>query len=192
MDPRELTTQRTQLRPFLLADAEELLPVFRDAEVRRYLLDDVLVTTAWVEDEIASSQQRFAHFGTGLWAVRLPVRLPVRPADRPADRATIVGFVGFREFRDPPELQLIYGLLPECWGKGLATEVTARVCDYAFRQLGRERITATTDLPNRASARVLRHLGMELVGTSNDGGAGMAHFAIDRDHWCARSLEAES
>jgi len=180
MHPRELTTQRTLLRPFLLADAPELLPVFRDADVRRYLLDDVLVSPAWVEDEIASSQQRFARFGTGLWTVRL--------AERPA----IVGFVGFREFLDPPELQLIYGLLPECWGKGLATEVTARVCDYAFRNLGRDRICATTDLPNRASSRVLRHLGMELVGTSDDGASGTAHFAIDRDTWCARGEGATS
>lgn len=176
--PLELTTQRTVLQPFTLADADELLPVFRDPDVRAFLLDDVLVPPQWVEDEIARSEQRFARFGTGLWAVRL--------RGQPA----IVGFVGFREFLAPPELQLIYGLLPACWGKGLATEVTARVCDYAFRQLERDEITATTDLPNRASSRVLQHLGMRLVRTEDDGGSGTAHFAIDRDTWCARSQDA--
>lgn len=175
-----LTTERTVLTPFAVADAPALLAVFRDPDVRAFLLDDVLVGPAWIEAEVAASEQRFARFGTGLWSVRLTTE----PA--------ILGFVGFREFLDPPELQLLYGLLPASWGKGLATEVTARVCDYALRELGRDRVTATTDLPNRASARVLRHLGMQVVRVSDEGDAGTAHFAIDRETWCARLQTAGS
>ena len=175
-----LTTERALLSPFVPADAPALLPVFRDPDVRAFLLDDVLVGPGWVEAEIAASEQRFARFGTGLWSVRLTAQ----PA--------IVGFVGFREFLDPLELQLLYGLLPACWGKGLATEVTTRVCDYALRELGRDCITATTDLPNHASARVLRRLGMQVVRIRDEGDAGTADFAIDRETWCARLSGAAS
>lgn len=168
-----LTTERTQLAPFTRSDARALLPVFRDKDVRAFLLDDVLVGPDWVEAEIAASEQRFERYGTGLWSVRLH------------DQTAIVGFVGCRQFLDPPELQLLYGLLPACWGKGLATEITTRVCDHALRELGRERITATTDLQNRASARVLRHLGMRVVRI-DDEGDGTAHFAVDRETWISR------
>lgn len=173
-----LRTSRTLLTPFAFADAEHLLTMFRDPQVRGYLLDDVVVSPAWVLQEIEQSRARFARGSGGLWSVRL------------GDRQDVVGFAGFREFFDPPELQLLYGLLPACWGGGLATEVTTRVCDFAFRQLGFDEITAATDLPNRASSRVLQRLGMQLVRTTDDGVAGTALFALERDAWLAREGDA--
>ncbi|HEX5052919.1 MAG TPA: GNAT family N-acetyltransferase [Planctomycetota bacterium] len=168
-----LTTERTLLAPFTLADADELLHVFRDPHVRRWLLDDVLVPEAWMHDEIRASDRRFARSGTGLWSVRLT-----------AD-GTIAGFVGFREPNGAAEPSLLYGLLPAHWGKGLALEITTRVCNHVFGELGHARIGAATDLPNTASSTLLRRLGMRHVATTGDGVAGTALFAIDRDEWLA-------
>jgi [ribosomal protein S5]-alanine N-acetyltransferase len=173
-----LRTQRTLLTPFVRASAESLLEMFRDPQVRGYLLDDVVVSPAWVQDEIEQSQERFARGSGGLWSVQLGAR------------PEVIGFAGFREFQDPPELQLLYGLLPAHWGSGLATEVTACVCDFAFRQLGFDEITAATDLPNRASSRVLQRLGMQLVRTTDAGPAGTALFALDREMWLRREGHA--
>lgn len=163
-----IASERTSLHPFATSDADELLGVFRDPEVRRYLLDDEIVSAAWVHDEIAASDRRFARSGTGLWSIRL------------GRNAAIIGFVGFREFFDPPQLQLLYGLLPEYWGKGLATEVAVRICDHAFRELGLLEISAATDSPNQASAKVLLRLEMKQVRTSDDG---TAFFVLTRDAW---------
>ncbi len=174
--PFDLTTERAVLRAFATDDAAELLRVFRDPDVRRGLLDDAVVSPEWVLDEIAASDARFARFGAGLWSVRL------------AHTPRIVGFAGFREFYDPPELQLLYGLLPAWQGRGLALEVTRRLCDVAFRELGFAEVTAATDLPNRASARLLGRLGMRLVRT--DGAAGTAWFAVDRATWLAHAADA--
>jgi RimJ/RimL family protein N-acetyltransferase len=167
-----LTTARTTLVPFALADAADLLRVFRDPDVRRWLLDDVFVSESWVLDEIRNSDRRFARSGAGLWSVRLT-------------DATVAGFVGFRDPDGPAEPSLLYGLLPEHQGKGLAIEITTRVCDHAFRELGRTRVTAVTDLPNTASAKLLRRLGMRHVATSDEGVAGTALFAIGRAEWLA-------
>lgn len=101
-----LRTQRTQLTPFAFAAAGSLLEMFRDPQVRGYLLDDVVVSPAWVQDEIEQSMERFARGSGGLWSVQL------------GGRPEVIGFVGFREFEDPPELQLLYGLLPAHWGGG--------------------------------------------------------------------------
>lgn len=167
----ELYSARAILRPFEQGDAAELLALFRDPEVRRYLLDDALVSNEWVMDEIRSSNERFAESGTGLWSISL------------ADEARIAGFVGFRDFFDPPQLQLLYGLLPGYWGRGLATEVAARICAEAFTTLGLDRVRAATDRPNAASSRVLERLGMTLVRNSAEGTAGTLFYELKREDW---------
>lgn len=157
-------------------DAESLLAVFRDPAVRRYLLDDSLVSLEWVRGEIASSAERFARMGAGLWAVRCP------------EATAIIGFVGFREFFDPPRLQLLYGLLPAYWGRGLATEAANRVCGYAFSELGFERIEAAMDSPNRSSIAVAERLGLLPLGISSH--ADTVFYGIDRDRWTKKVTSA--
>ena len=169
-----MKSERTTLRPFAAPDADELLTVFRDPGVRRYLLDDSLVSAEWVRDEIGSSDARFASSGTGLWSIRL------------TGAPSIIGFAGCRDFFDPPQLQLIYGLLPGLWGRGLATEVAARVCDHAFRELGFSQVSAAIDVPNEASARVLERLGMKMKETTDEGSYGTAFYVLDRLSWAAR------
>ena len=169
-----MASERTLLLPFSKADADELLTVFRDPKVRQYLLDDSMVSAEWVRDEIVASDARFASSGAGLWAIRL------------ADEPGIIGFVGFRDFFEPPQLQLLYALLPEHWGRGFATEVAHAVCGYAFDKLGFTEIVAATDIPNEASARVLLCLGMSLNRTTSDGPFGTAFYRLDRADWVAR------
>ncbi|MBM3774479.1 MAG: GNAT family N-acetyltransferase, partial [Acidobacteria bacterium] len=118
-----IRSERLMMCPVSEGDAESLLGVFRDPAVRRYLLDDSLVSLEWVRNEIASSDERFATVGAGLWAIRFVGFV---------ETTAVIGFVGFRGFFDPPRLQLLYGLLPEYWGRGLATEAAKRVCDHAF------------------------------------------------------------
>lgn len=133
--------------PVSEGDADSLLSVFQDPAVRRYLLDDSLVSLEWLRNEIASSDERFAGIGAGLWAIRF------------LDATAVIGFVGFRDFFDPPRLRLLYGLLPEYWGRGLATEAAKRLCDHAFSELGFARIEAAMDSPNTASIAVAGRLG---------------------------------
>jgi [ribosomal protein S5]-alanine N-acetyltransferase len=168
--PRDLAiaTARTILRPFIEADTDELVSVFHDPMVRRYLLDDQVMPVDWVKSEIAASRARFERDGTGLWALRL--------ARQPA----IIGFTGFREFFEPPQLQLLYGLLPQFWGRGLATETAAAVCDHAFRALRFEQIKAATDTANHASARVLLRLGMRPMRTTPEASGGTTFYVLER------------
>jgi ribosomal-protein-alanine N-acetyltransferase len=163
-----ITTARAILRPFADADTDELVAVFHDPMVRRYLLDDQVVPAEWVTAEIAASRERFERDGTGLWALRL--------TGRPA----IIGFTGFREFFEPPQLQLLYGLLPQFWGRGLATEAAAAVCDHAFRALRFEQLKAATDIANQASARVLLRLGMRPMRTTPEGSGGTTFYVLER------------
>jgi RimJ/RimL family protein N-acetyltransferase len=169
-----LRTARLELRPFGGEDVDELALVFTDPDVRRYLLDDMVVSREWVAGEIAASQARFAESGFGLW----------RLAEHARDG--IVGFVGFRPFFHPPEIQLLYGLLPSHWGRGYATEAAGAAIDYAFDVLGLEEIRAATDAPNSASIAVLTRLGMHERSRSADGARETVFFGVSASEWRGR------
>lgn len=168
-----ITTERLTLRPFAPEDGEELHALLTDPDVRRYLLDDVVVARSWVDEEIAASEDRFVELGHGLWSVRR------------SGEAHIVGFVGFRPFFHPPEIQLIYGLLPEAWGMGLATEAAAAVLHHAFAGAAFTEVIAATDAPNAASIRVLERLGFREWKRTDEGEAGTVFFRLRSEEWRA-------
>ena len=172
-----LETTRLTLRPFAPEDVDELHALFTDADVRRHLLDDTVVSREWLEEEVTSSQARFAESGSGLWTL----------IERAGE--AIVGFVGFRPFFDPPELQLLYGLLPSHWGRGFATEACEAAIDYVFGVLDFEDVRAATDVPNRASIAVLERLGMRERRRTTDGKHGTVFFQLLSSEWSGILIE---
>ena len=166
-----IRSERMMIRPVSERDAELLLAVFRDPAVRRYLLDDAVVSLEWVQNEIVSSDERFASSGAGLFTIRL------------IGTTDVIGFVGFRDFFDPPRLQLLYGLLPEYWGRGLATEAAKQVCDYAFGELNFARIEVAMDVPNERSIAVAERLGMSRLDGLVQRPEGTVFYGIERDRW---------
>jgi ribosomal-protein-alanine N-acetyltransferase len=164
-----VTTARLALTPFADDHVDALLDLFRDPHVRRYLLDDAIVSRAWVADEVQASRHRFATGSLGLYAAS---RLDAPPS--------LVGFAGFRPFYDPPVLQLVYGVAPAYVGRGLAREMAQAVIDLAFTVHGFAEVRASTDAPNHASARVLAHLGMKLVATEPGEPWPQLHFVLAR------------
>ncbi len=154
MIPFTLQTDRLTLTPFCDPDQPELHALFTDPDVRRYLLDDIVVEETWTARVVDQSGVMFRNLGYGLWAVR-------ETGHRP-----IIGFCGYWRFEDLPyPLQLIYGLLPAWWGRGLATEAARAGLDYGFGPVGFTDIIAATDVPNRASVRVMERLGMVYLET---------------------------
>src|SRR5262245_61569405 len=142
--------------------------MFRDDGVRRYLLDGVLVDRDWVLAEIEGSVRRFAEGGLGIF---LGVE---RNGDRP------IGFTGFRPFREPPVLELLYGLYPAFWGRGLATEMARAMLTLAFDRHGLDVVDTAVDAPNTASVRVLERLGFSVVAESPGAFGTTLHFRLAR------------
>ncbi len=146
-----LLSRRLRLDPLAVADIERLHDIWIDPQVRRHLFDDEVVTQTWLGEEVERSQESFATSGYGSWCVRR------------RGESRIVGFVGLRCFRGADEPQIYYGLDPQCWGEGFATEAVEAVTHLAFQHLGFTRLLAGTDEPNLASQRLLDRLGMDRV-----------------------------
>jgi len=169
----ELKTRRLILKPFAEDEVSQLLSLFRDAHVRLYLLDDQLVDEDWARAEVESSQARFSESSAGLWSLR----------ERSPFSGPIIGFAGFRPFFEPPQLQLLYGLSPQFWGRGYATEAAAAAIEYGFIRLGFDQIIAATDLPNQSSAAVMKRLGMKPLKTTDDGDTGTLFCRLHKCEW---------
>ena len=148
----ELTTKRLALRPFVAGDAEQLHELWTTAGVRRFLWDDEVIPPARTIAAIEQSQTLFRERGFGLWGAWL--------AQQPS---TLAGFGGLWPFREPPQLELLYGVAELEWGRGHATDIAHAVVAYCFAVLGMSSVGASTDVANVASIRVLEKLGAAFV-----------------------------
>lgn len=128
----ELETPRLALRPFAPEDVEDFHRVLTEPKVRRFLLDDSVVSRAWAEETIRRSTELFETAGYGLWAVR------------ERGSTSLAGFAGYWHFFAPPQVQLLYGIAPAHWSRGFASEAARAVIRHGFEQLGFEEIRAAT------------------------------------------------
>lgn len=164
----QIETRRLHLRPLEPADADALYVLWTDPDVRRFLFDDVIIARALVDDEIAASAQLMATHGYGLWSVR------------EGHAADLIGFCGYRFFHEPPQLQLLYGMAPAYWGRGLTTEAARAMIGYGFTINGFERIIASADAPNVASHRVMEKAGMRFAKRETVNGLDTVYYELAR------------
>lgn len=169
-----LRSARLLLSPCELADVPALHALWTDAQVRRWLWDDVVIPEAAARDVVRESLASFAERGFGQWALR------------DGEPGELFGAVGLRAFDEGREIELLYALHPSRWGAGLAAEAAAAVLDHAFRRLALPRIAARADAPNRASLRLLERLGMRCEGERPVQGRPTVHYAMEREAFLAR------
>ena len=93
------------------------------------------------------------------------------------------GFVGraglrWTEVERQRAIELAWALLPECWGRGLATEASIAAIAVA-RERGIRRLVAFTLMTNVASRRVMEKAGLRLLRQIEH--AGLPHVLYEID-----------
>jgi len=154
-----LRTPRLLLRPWTRQDVDALHALWVAPEVRRYLWDDLVIARETAQQVVDSHLTTAGRHGIGYWALHIPP--PASPAG-----ARIGGFCGFRFIDQTPEIELMYGLAGEHWGKGLATEACLAALDYLWRATAYQQVYARTDPPNQKSVQVMLRLGMTHQSTT--------------------------
>ena len=144
-----LATDRLDIRPLRMKDAEALHAFWADADVRRYLWDGKVLPLETVRSIIRQSIADFENHGFGFFSLDLKATEP-----------KLVGFCGFRRFEDGEQIELLFGILPEYWGEGFVTEAAKEVLRHGFEEAGIARVIAAADTPNQRSVRLLMRLGM--------------------------------
>ena len=96
-------------------------------------------------DYMTHNLAHWVEYGYGIWVLK--------------ERASgsYVGRGGLRNIllEGKDEVEVAYGLLPEFWGRGLATEFVKTIVRIGFSKIDLSRLACVTQRENRASIRVL-------------------------------------
>lgn len=155
----QLETERLVLRRFTLDDAQDLLECASDPEVPKY--------TSWeqhktIDDAIQTINQIMSIYddtGTKRWTWGI---------EHKADDNKLIGTFTIWGEPEHARAEIGYILGRPYWGQGLVSEAAREVLRFGFNELGLNRIQASCDLENIASARVMEKNGMTYEGTLRD------------------------
>jgi RimJ/RimL family protein N-acetyltransferase len=144
-----LRSDRLLLEAYVPADEDDFVALFMDARVSRWMGNG-----PWPEADYRATFARiFTHAYQSenfeVWAVRQDGRL--------------VGHAEIKPAKVVEGHELVYGLVPEVWGRGLGTELAKAVVAYGFETLNLEQVYATVAEPNVASLAALHKLGFRHV-----------------------------
>ncbi len=130
-----------------MTDFDDVRRLQLDTDYMRYMGGPR--SEAEVADHFDRNVAHWEEHGFGMWILR--------------DRATgtLAGLAGLRhgEFEGAHETELGYGLVPELWGRGLATEAAAACVQLAENHLRPSSIVACASPENAASIRVMQKTG---------------------------------
>jgi ribosomal-protein-alanine N-acetyltransferase len=144
-------TERAVIRPFTDSDLDRFAAVTGDLDLMRY----VDVGTGLTRDETAHwievTRRNHAKDGWTTWAVADP------------DTDEVYGYAGLIHGSEPDTIEIIYVLLKERWGRGLASEIVNGLARYALDERGLDAVYATIHPDNLASRRVVEKAGFEFV-----------------------------
>lgn len=162
-----LETSRLIMRPWSLDDIDALHTMWTTAEMSRVLWDREVIpreqAAAMVRKCVGSADQH----GVGLWC------LLRKPGNH------LAGFCGFR-FIDDADIELLYGLLTEYQGQGLATEAARAALAHGFDTGLFTTVYARADRGNLASVRVMERLGMTFVRETHAGALPTLIYSLER------------
>lgn len=190
-----LETARLWLRPMTLADEDIACAVLCDPDVMHYVGD--AITPEEVRDHMPDAARRGAGGRIGIWcAVRKDtgdkigdgVLTPV-----PIDLSDTDWSLVVPEAYPAAEIEVGYLLIPAAWGQGFATEICARLLQFAFEQTALDEVVATTDPENARSQNVLQKCGLRPLGLRRAyGHDDVSWFAVNRVQWQARGAVVQN
>lgn len=152
-----LDTPRLVIRPFEPGDAADLVLIFADPSVARFVDDGGPLSPESAALWVVRSGENLQHYGYGTGAV----------VERASGR--LIGWAGFARPEGGPE-QIIYGLAAAYWRQGLGTEVTEALVNFADKS-GIGTVSATVDPANVRSIKLLLNHGFHLVESNHRGDA---------------------
>jgi len=150
-----IETERTRLRPFEEADAEESFAWFSDPEVMRYIPRGPDATVEDTRRRIAGYREHHARFGFAKWIV----------VHRETGRA--IGDSGLSHLPDGERIELGYRFARPYWGMGFAMEVARGWLKWFDTHLAGTPLFADVHPDHVRSQRVLARLGFHPMHDEN-------------------------
>ena len=143
-----IETERLLLRPFAESDLDAWADIVADEETTEFIGGVQSREDAW--RQIAMYLGHWTLRGYGQWAVE------VKRSGR------FIGRAGPWFPEGWPELEIGWTLARDVWGEGYATEAGRAAMEWAFSELGLDRVASVVATDNARSRAVAVRLGMSL------------------------------
>ncbi len=166
----ELETTRLILRRLTPDDADAIFAIIGDPVAMKHYTQTFTPEDAveWVDRNL----RRYENDGCGMLAVLLK------------SSGEMIGDCGIAQQMVEGELMLEVGyhFRRDQWGHGYATEAARACMDYAFRELGAERIVSLIRPENEPSRRVAERNGMSVEKQVMHAGLPHLLYVMTREH----------
>jgi ribosomal-protein-alanine N-acetyltransferase len=145
----KIETDRLIIKSNQEVDLEPLAALWADPEVTHYMggprnYDEILKILR--EDAEVNPQPAF-----DLWPV----------IEKETGKIIGTGGILEKDIDGRNQYEIVYVLAKSAWGKGFATEIARSLKDYAFNELGLNRVTALIDTDNLKSEKVATKIGLK-------------------------------
>jgi RimJ/RimL family protein N-acetyltransferase len=148
----ELQTGRLVLRPAEQTDVPDALAMLQDSSVRQWMPGPRVLTLESIRDWC----RRSADWSEGTFAMWV-----VEEGGRFAGTSLLANV----DSEDQLDAWVAYRIAPWARGRGIATEALLRTCEFAFENLGLERLELRHAIANAASCAVARNADFPVEGT---------------------------
>ncbi|NLN07685.1 MAG: GNAT family N-acetyltransferase [Firmicutes bacterium] len=153
----QLETERLILRKLKLQDADDIFEYAADKEVTRYL--------TWETHKSVEDARKFINFildkykkdEAGEWGIVLK------------ETGKLIGSIGMPwHDKKNKRAEIGFVLSRKYWGQGIMPEAVNRVLQFAFAEMGLNRIECCHALHNEKSGRVMQKVGMSFEGIARE------------------------
>lgn len=147
----EVSTDRLYLRKFREEDLDNYAKIMSSDDIGRWLPKG----KGFTREETLRMMKRFIEhwdkYGFGVWAVT------------DGESGKLMGHCGLNTIEITKEVEVLYALYPDFWGKGYATEAALASCEYALNHLKMDRIIALSKPDNDRSRNVIEKSGFKFI-----------------------------
>ena len=138
------------MRPLQSHDLEALITIWGDPEVTQFLPSrGAPISREAVEKSLRNFIEHWEERNYGIWAIVENVSSPM------------IGYCGLRYLDELKEVEVLYALGKQYWGRGIVTQAAKAAIAYGFNVAHLNRIIAMAFPENKASIRVMEKAGLK-------------------------------
>jgi len=172
MKMKTLETQRLILRPFTIEDAEASYEMSLDPIVMEFLGGIDTGTLEEHRDMIKNAPMGdYEKYGFGRHAVIHK------------ETGEYIGFNGLKYIEELDEVDIGWRISSKYWRQGLAYESALPCVDFAFNDLGLDRIISLANVENIASTNLMKKLGMTYQKDIRIYDEDAVYYALNKSDW---------
>jgi len=174
-----IETERLILREFTKDDYEAVYEFNSNVEMHKYTGDEIVASKQRAKEIIEDIWLKdYESYGYGRWAV------VYKPDNK------IIGFAGLKYLPEIQETDIGYRFLPKYWGKGIASEASEKILDFAFEKLKLGKVIGIAMPENIGSWKVLEKIGLKLYKVDDYDGDGKKYnwYSVDKNDFISKNV----